>query len=142
MEIMKTCKECGKLFHPRNSRQRYCDDKHYRPCPTCGKPVEIKYLTDPTPRCADCRKNGVKLGTKSPFVDNVSEESPENDYQIKTYKGKDSCGFIKEHKYLVKVVPNNPYGHVVEAIKDLTADDDVEIGLPIVNMNSYNYFFK
>lgn len=54
---MKKCKECGKLFTPRNPRQQYCDDVHYRPCPVCGKPVEAKYLSDPARVCSDeCKK--------------------------------------------------------------------------------------
>jgi len=151
MDIQKTCKECGKLFHPRNPKQRYCDDIHYRPCPTCGKPVEIKYLTDPTPRCAECRKNGVKLGKKSPLMQPSTAPAAEDseyglptDYVERTYTGKDgACGFVKGHKYLVKVKPNKPYGFLVEAIKDLTIDDDVEdVGLPIASPNSFFYFFK
>lgn len=151
MDIQKTCKECGKLFHPRNPRQRYCDDIHYRPCPTCGKPVEIKYLTDPTPRCAECRKLGVKLGKKAPMMQPSAaaptaelEDNLPVDFVERVYTGRDgSCGFIKGHKYLVKVKPNRPYGYIVEAIKDLTANEDVEdVGLPIASANSFYYFFK
>lgn len=54
---MKKCKECGKLFVPRNPRQQYCDELHYRPCPVCGKPVEAKYLSDPARVCSnECKK--------------------------------------------------------------------------------------
>lgn len=54
---MKKCKECGKLFVPRNPRQQYCDELHHRPCPVCGKPVEAKYLSDPARVCSnECKK--------------------------------------------------------------------------------------
>lgn len=64
---MRKCKECGKLFIPKNARVQYCSDLHYRPCPVCGKPVEAKYLSDPARVCsgecrkqlAEMRKNGI-----------------------------------------------------------------------------------
>lgn len=52
---MKKCKECGKMFMPKSSRQQYCDDIHYRPCPICGDLVEAKYLSDPARRCDKCK---------------------------------------------------------------------------------------
>ena len=55
--IMKKCKECGKMFMPRSAKQQYCDEKHYRPCPVCGKLVYAKYLSDPARRCDDCKKS-------------------------------------------------------------------------------------
>lgn len=55
----RRCKECGKLFVPRG-REQYCQDTHYRPCPICGKPVEVKYLSDPARKCDDCRYRKVK----------------------------------------------------------------------------------
>ena len=51
---MIACKECGKLFEPKG-REKYCPDKHYRPCPVCGDPVEAKYLSDPPRRCEKCK---------------------------------------------------------------------------------------
>lgn len=49
---LRKCKECGKMFKPSSARQFYCKDIHYRPCPVCGKLVEVKRGTfnDP-PRC-------------------------------------------------------------------------------------------
>ena len=34
------------MFTPTNNNQKYCNDKHYRPCPICGKPVEVKHAGD------------------------------------------------------------------------------------------------
>lgn len=140
----KKCKECGKLFTPKNARQQYCADIHYRPCPVCGKLVEIKYLSDPTPRCTDCRKRRVKSEVSkivNNFVENVDNSS--DDYEVKMYTGRDgSCGFHTKHNYLVRVRPNTPYGYLVEAIQDLTVQEDVDIQLPMASMNSYAYFFK
>lgn len=38
---VKKCELCGKEFTSLSSTQKYCNDKHYRPCPVCGKDVEI-----------------------------------------------------------------------------------------------------
>ena len=38
----KICKLCGKEFHPRNNTSIYCDGPHYKPCPVCGKTVEVR----------------------------------------------------------------------------------------------------
>ncbi len=54
MPKMRKCKECGKLFQPKG-REQYCSALHYRPCPVCGEPVLVKYLSDPPRRCANCR---------------------------------------------------------------------------------------
>lgn len=147
---MKKCKECGKLFTPKNPRSQYCDDKHYRPCPTCGKSIEIKYLSDPTPRCAECRKLGIKLKSTNvvkptdnfvDITDNLGEMPV--DFVERKYVGKSNFNFISSHTYLVKVKENRPYGYIVEAIKDITANEDVDdVEMNIVNHNSFNYFFK
>lgn len=148
MEVMKKCKECGKLFKPDNPRQRYCTDVHYRPCPTCGKPVEIKYLSDPTPRCLDCRRSGNRVNpnksTPAPIVDEAAASTLPDDFVERVYKGRDNqCGFHTGHKYLVKVKSNRPYGFIVEAIKDLTTNEDLDdVSLPIASYNSFDYFFK
>lgn len=60
---MKKCKECGKMFVPKSSRQQYCDDIHYRPCPVCGDLVEAKYLSDPARRCDKCKNIRSKAST-------------------------------------------------------------------------------
>lgn len=54
MADMRRCKECGKLFKPKG-REQYCSNEHYRPCPICGTPVLVKYLSDPPRRCANCK---------------------------------------------------------------------------------------
>lgn len=148
---MKKCKECGKLFTPSNPRQQYCTDKHFRPCPVCSKPVEIKYLSDPTPRCADCRKSGLKTKSNAKIVGpstiQVSTDSLDTlhkceDWHTMKYTGKSNFGFVTDHVYVIRLVPNLPYGFIIEAIKDVTDDDDTDISLPISSMLSYGYFFK
>lgn len=56
---LRKCKECGKTFLPKG-REQYCPNIHYRPCPVCGVPVEVKYLSDPPRKCNNCK------GKKSP----------------------------------------------------------------------------
>lgn len=145
---MKKCKECGKLFTPKNPRSQYCDDKHYRPCPVCGKRVEIKYLSDPTPRCIECRKLGLKVNSTANVVDNLIA-TPENlgelpfDFVERKYVGQSNFHFITNHVYLVRAKENRPYGYIIEAIRDITENEDVDdTELPIVNVNSYRHFFK
>lgn len=78
---MKKCKECGKLFVPKG-RENYCSDVHYRPCPICGKPVEVKYFSDPPRKCEDCKYRKVRplpaaMSTKSKSLFNVIPEDNE-----------------------------------------------------------------
>lgn len=71
---MRKCKECGKLFQPKG-REQYCSDIHYRPCPSCGKPVVAKYLSDPPRRCNDCKKAKAK---PNPLFSLTSNEPSSN----------------------------------------------------------------
>lgn len=48
----RKCKECGKEFIPNSSRQFYCKEPHYRPCPVCGKPVLVKQFSDVPRACS------------------------------------------------------------------------------------------
>lgn len=149
MELqMKKCKECGKLFAPKNPRSQYCDDKHYRPCPTCGKLIEIKYLSDPTPRCEECRKLGIKINPNKKSVDNFVNDTDNLvdlpvDFVERKYTGPSNFNFISNHIYLVKIKENRPYGFIIEAIKDITDNEDVEdTEMPISSPISFNHFFK
>ena len=76
--ITKICAECGKEFEASSNRVKYCSREHYRGCPNCGKPILIKYLSDPTPFCcrscsSEFRKNGNKPRTS--YEASVSEFS-------------------------------------------------------------------
>lgn len=152
---MKKCKECGKLFTPSNPRQQYCTERHFRPCPVCGKLVEIKYLSDPTPRCVDCRK--MRKSSSAPSVVPKPNQSDTNEleatfqpsdysdavreHHIKKYTGRSGCGFVTGHSYLIRVLPNNPYGFLVEGTRDVTDEKDVNAALLISSMLSYHHFF-
>lgn len=59
MAEMRKCKECGKLFLPKG-REQYCSEVHYRPCPICGEPVEVKYFSDPPRKCDACKYRKVR----------------------------------------------------------------------------------
>lgn len=86
---MRRCKECGKLFLPKG-REQYCSDTHYRPCPICGTPVEVTYLSDPPKKCPACRYRKMKplpkeLASKSKSLFNIIPEdnSPNGAAQLK-----------------------------------------------------------
>ena len=63
-------------------------------------------------------------------------------YTVRKYVGRTACGFIHNHKYLVKLTKNSDVGFTVSAIEDITNDDEVSIGLRLSSENSWNYFFK
>lgn len=53
----KKCAYCGKEFQTTSSRQIYCNDIHYGPCPVCGKPVVIKEMYIGPQACSkECKK--------------------------------------------------------------------------------------
>lgn len=62
-KTLKKCELCGKLFAPRSSMQRYCDNKHFNPCPICGTPVEIKLEYDPIRCCSQACSNKLREQT-------------------------------------------------------------------------------
>ena len=41
LEQTRVCKWCGKEFHPKDWRDVYCYDQHYKTCVICGKQFEI-----------------------------------------------------------------------------------------------------
>ena len=43
---IRICKWCGKKFHPKEIRDVYCYDKHYKKCVICGKDFEIDVRKD------------------------------------------------------------------------------------------------
>ena len=63
-------------------------------------------------------------------------------YTVRKYVGRTTCGFIHNHKYLVKLTKNSDVGFTVSAIEDITNDDEVSIGLRLSSENSWDYFFK
>ena len=54
MSQMRACVACGKMFMPKG-RERYCPGPHYLPCPVCGKPVEIEYISYGPHNCDECK---------------------------------------------------------------------------------------
>jgi hypothetical protein len=57
----KICKYCGKAFETNSARREYCYDKHYGPCPVCGKQVEIKEMSIGPQACSEeCRQKRIQ----------------------------------------------------------------------------------
>lgn len=142
MENEKICKECGKPFIPTKKRQKYCDRIHYRPCPSCGKQIEIKWLSNPTPRCDDCRKHrSITVGNDKESTSAFKFNYSSAEYVERKYTGKTSCGFITDHVYVVGLVKNDPYGYVAHALEDRTTGDDVSVDLLLSSEISWKHFF-
>ena len=56
-EYTKICELCGEPFTTVYPKQIYCDRPHYRPCPVCGKPVDIGKSPDKVVCCSnECSK--------------------------------------------------------------------------------------
>lgn len=80
---MKTCKECGKLFMPTSNKQKYCSEKHYRPCPVCGKLIFAKYLSDPARCCSGtCKSKLGKFNKENAYVAEVMEQKAQLGIEI------------------------------------------------------------
>ena len=138
--MIKICKECGQEFEATNPRQAYCSREHRRPCPVCGKPVLIKYLSDPTPRCADCRgkKSNPKeinpLRVASEIINKPvaspakpSPEHPNISTDVRTYVGNPHVNyFIPGHDYALNIHWNDTV-YEVTSVRDVTDDADVDI---------------
>ena len=62
----KKCAYCGKEFQTTSSRQIYCNDIHYGPCPVCGKPVVIKEMYIGPQACSkECKQVATILSRKT-----------------------------------------------------------------------------
>jgi len=65
--MKKICKECGKEFEATDGRQKYCNRQHFRPCPVCGKLIEVIHLSNPTPKCSECGKHRIRKPKPTQF---------------------------------------------------------------------------
>ena len=56
--LVKTCKWCGKEFHPKSVRDEYCYDIHFQTCEICGQKFIIDVRRDKTVKtCSpECKK--------------------------------------------------------------------------------------
>lgn len=45
-QLTRICKWCGKEFHPKDWRDSYCSDKHYKTCTICGREFEVDVRKD------------------------------------------------------------------------------------------------
>ena len=97
-EDTKSCKWCGKLFHPRTPRDQYCDNPHYKNCVICGKKFEI-----------DVRKNS-EVQTCS--------------LECKSKLSLQNRDLVKEHEHLVATL-RTKYG-VDNAMKISTSVDNIK----------------
>ena len=125
----KTCKWCGKEFHPKSVRDVYCYDKHYQVCEVCGEEFEIDVRKDPTVRsCSDeCKKvllvkdrdftaehkNLVKTLEEKYGVDNIAKLKETQDKIKETNRKRYGVDFYtqtEEYKDKVKKTSLDKYG--------------------------------
>lgn len=166
--IEKKCKECGKIFLAKSARQVYCSGDHYRPCPVCGEPVLIKYLSDPTPKCEKCKKNRSSAPKEEPVTSSVlakveqkASEEPKK-AELKEAAVKQSAkksvaftnagnwiyvgnpyknGFIPGHEYEIRIAKAE-YVYEVSSYRDVTDDKPVDIMIPFSSKVSIDRNFS
>lgn len=148
MANMRRCKECGRLFQPKG-REQYCSNTHYRPCPVCGELVEVKYLSDPPRRCANCKtiksmqpKSAVNTPEVGVAVNTAEVEKVDPQLQevqstkdiplgkdIRRFIGKDyrhGRGYLPNHLYELEITRDD-YSYIVSAVYDWTTGSQTNI---------------
>lgn len=76
----KRCVWCGKEFIAKSPNQTSCGDKHYLPCPDCGKLVEVKesyqnFIKNggKPRRCETCRAKAISTAQRNFSEDKRAE---------------------------------------------------------------------
>lgn len=83
----KKCAYCGKEFQTTSSRQIYCNDTHYGPCPVCGKPVVIKEMYIGPQACSkECKQ----VATKATCLEKYGSTTAVNSDHARA-KAKQTC---------------------------------------------------
>lgn len=111
----RICPLCNKEFQPKAVRQVYCEDKHYAPCPVCGKMTEIKDYNIGVQACSDaCRVARIqatcleKYGNinvlNSEYGRELARETSLNKYGVEYYTQTD------EYKQRYKQTLQEKYG--------------------------------
>lgn len=113
--MTKVCKLCGKTFQTTSTRRIYCEDKHYGPCPVCGKIVEIKdYSIGPQACSKACRVARInktcleKYGNKDAVNSDHAKELGKQ-HSLERY-GKEFYSQTDEYKERYKETMNERYG--------------------------------
>lgn len=80
-EYNRICRICGEPFTTDCKTRYVCSKQHYRPCPTCGKPLPINRPSDPVKFCSrECsreftkKKNLEKYGVEHPMQNETVKE--------------------------------------------------------------------
>lgn len=66
--VERECEWCGKLFHPVNNIQKYCNSVHYQTCAICGTKFEIDLSLEHIRKtCSDACAQKLKFIDGNPF---------------------------------------------------------------------------
>lgn len=87
MNILPLCPLCGNSFAPRTNRQKYCRICIHKPCPTCGKPKDVR-----AEKCKQCEFVN-RIG--QPNIKNCRERPPLEQVILEI----ESLGLLPERQY-------------------------------------------
>ena len=106
------CPICNTEFKTTSTRQIYCNNDHFGPCPICGKPSKITdYTTMEVPTCSEeCRLEKIRRTTKERYGEDCVFKT---DYQKEKAKatmlekhGVEHYSQTEAHKlYMSKIMP-------------------------------------
>ena len=73
----RKCKECGKIFYPRQASQFYCDGPHHANCVVCGK--QFEYTCRPSERRKTCSESCQIIERDNTHEKNTGYRNPASD---------------------------------------------------------------
>jgi len=131
----KICPLCNKEFVPNTPRQVYCTEKHYGPCPVCGKLTEIKENYIGPQACSEeCRlqriyatnleKYGNKDSVNSEHAKSLAKQHSLEKYGVEYYSQTDEFKERYKATSLAKYGTENPMQN--EEVKEKSVQTNLE----------------
>lgn len=131
----KVCAYCGKEFETTSSRQKYCKDIHYGPCPVCGTSVVIKDMSIGPQACSEaCRQQriqttnldryGCAVAVNSEHSRELAKQSCMQKYGVEHYS--QSSEYAEKFKQTSIERYGTEHPNQSEAIKQKIAQTNIE----------------